>query len=193
MLTYELVEEFLESAISWVITTAVAKALSFMLVVFATQSIKVGAKSIAKVLYPVIKQIIYKDGDDKVKAIRRFFANIKANWKNYLGIVSAVATGAIPFVQKFMDFGVGIKVFGFNIIPFVMIILTSIVAIIGVVVDGIHGTALWEQIQITKKAWKYETKKQETAPEAQDDAEAPEELSNDDNAKIDEYINKLFK
>lgn len=171
MLIYELIEEALEEFIAWGITTAIAKAISFLLVVFLTQATKVTAKSIVVVLKPVIKKLIYVEGNDKMEKLKSFFANIKANWKNYLAIVSAVATAIIPFVQNLMDFGIGIQVCGFNIIPFVMIILTSIVAIVGVVVDGVHGNSLWTKIVETKNAFTAEVAKQKEETKANAEAE----------------------
>lgn len=163
LLCYELIEEFLEEAIAWTITTVAAKAISFLLVVFATQTIKVTAKSIFIVLKPVVKRLIYKEGNDKMNALKALLKNLKANWKNYLGIVSAVATAVIPFVQQFMDFGLNIRVFGYNIVPFVLIILTSLVAVIGVLVDGVHGNELWSVIVAAKKSFAEEvaTQKQQ--------------------------------
>lgn len=160
LLCYELIEECLEEAIAWTITTVAAKAVSFLLVVFATQTIKVTAKSIFIVLKPVVKRLIYKEGNDKMNALKALLKNLKANWKNYLGIVSAIATAVIPFVQEFMDFGLDIQLFGYNIVPFVLIILTSLVAIIGVLVDGVHGNKLWSVIVQAKKSFAEEVASQ---------------------------------
>lgn len=171
LLIYELIEEALEEFIAWGITTAIAKAISFLLVVFLTQATKVTAKSIVVVLKPVIKKLIYVEGNDKMEKLKSFFANIKANWKNYLSIVSAVATAIIPFVQNLMDFGIGIQVFGFNIVPFAMIILTSIVAIVGVFVDGVHGNSMWTKIVETKNAFTAEVAKQKQEAKASAEAE----------------------
>lgn len=105
LLTYEIIEELIEEAIAYTITTVIAKAVSFLLVVFLTQSIKIGAKGLAKgitiALKPLVKKLTYKEGNDKVNKILRFinmckekindnkFLNwLKNNPKSILGIVS---------------------------------------------------------------------------------------------------------
>lgn len=81
LLLYEIIEELIEEVVAWTITTLVAKALSFLLVVVLTQFTKVTGKMIAKslvlVLKPVVKRFTYKEGNDKlnaiIKLIRRIF------------------------------------------------------------------------------------------------------------------------
>ena len=80
MLVYEIIEELLEEAVAWTITTLVAKALSFLLVVVLTQFTKVTGKMIAKslvlVLKPVVKRFTYKEGNDKLNAIKKLIRRI---------------------------------------------------------------------------------------------------------------------
>lgn len=80
MLVYEIIEELLEEAVAWTITTLVAKALSFLLVVILTQFTKVTGKMIAKslvlVLKPVVKRFTYKEGNDKLNAIKKLIRRI---------------------------------------------------------------------------------------------------------------------
>lgn len=107
LLTYEIIEELIEEAIAYTITTVIAKAVSFLLVVFLTQSIKIGAKGLAKgitiALKPLVKKLTYKEGNDKVNKILRFikmckekindnkFLNfLKRNPKSILGILVGV-------------------------------------------------------------------------------------------------------
>lgn len=81
LLTYELIEEAIEEFIAWSITTVMAKAISFLMVVVLTQVTKATAKIIAKgfviVVKPFIKNLTYKAGNDKVNKIiyilRRIF------------------------------------------------------------------------------------------------------------------------
>lgn len=167
LLIYELIEEAIEELIAWSISVAIAKAISFLLVVFLTQSTKVGAKALVVVLKPAIKKLTYKRGNDKMDKIKSFvtkaIADLKANWKNYLGVISVIATAILPFFQDAMDFGIGIQVGGFNIIPFVVIILTGIIGIIGVCVDGTHKTAVWAKIVELKNNIKAESAAQKAA------------------------------
>ena len=79
-IVYEVIEEMLEEAIVWGITTLAARALSFILVVFLTQTVKWSAKAITKALFmvlkPVIKKLIYKEGNDKTQKILRILRRI---------------------------------------------------------------------------------------------------------------------
>ena len=154
LFVYELIEEALEELIAWSISTIIAKAISFMLVVVLTQGTKIATKSLITVLKPAVKKLIYKEGNDKMNKLKAILASLKANWKNYIGIVAAITTAVIPFVQDLMDFGIGIQVGDFNIVPFVLIILTAVVAICGIFVDGVHGKAVWDIIQKAKADWK---------------------------------------
>lgn len=80
MIVYEIIEELLEEAVAWTITTLAAKALSFLLVVVLTQFTKVTGKMIAKslvlVLKPVVKRFTYKEGNDKLNAIKKLIRRI---------------------------------------------------------------------------------------------------------------------
>ena len=80
LLTYELIEEILEETITWGITTAVSHTLSFLIVVLATQSIKVvvkvSAKSLSVILRPVIRNLVYKPGNDKVTGVTKLLNRI---------------------------------------------------------------------------------------------------------------------
>lgn len=75
LLTYELVEELIEELIAWSITTVIAKALSFLIVVLLTQVVKISAKTLAKaitiVLKPAIKRITFRAGNDKINIFVR--------------------------------------------------------------------------------------------------------------------------
>lgn len=80
LLLYEIIEELIEEVVAWTITTLVAKALSFLLVVILTQFTKVTGKMIAKslvlVLKPVVKRFTYKEGNDKLNAIKKLIRRI---------------------------------------------------------------------------------------------------------------------
>lgn len=81
LLTYEVIEELLEEAIAWTITTIATRAISFVIVVLLTQTTKVTVKGLAKgltiLLKPVVKKITYRAGNDKVEKIRRIYKTMK--------------------------------------------------------------------------------------------------------------------
>lgn len=80
LLTYELIEELLEEAIAWTITTVLAKAVSFLLVVVLTQctkvTIKYSVKLLKVLLKPLVTKLVYRPGNDKVNFIRKVFCKI---------------------------------------------------------------------------------------------------------------------
>ena len=80
LLTYEIIEELLEEAIAWTITTVLAKAVSFLLVVVLTQCTKVTIKYTTKLLKvllkPLVTKLVYRPGNDKVNFIRKVFCKI---------------------------------------------------------------------------------------------------------------------
>ena len=114
LLTYEIIEELIEEAIAYTITTIIAKAVSFLLVVVLTQTVKVTAKGLAKgitiALKPAVKELTYREGNDKITKIMRFinmckekikenkFLNfLKRNPKSIIGIlvglIASLASG----------------------------------------------------------------------------------------------------
>lgn len=91
-LAIELVEELLEEMIAWgitnVITWAITKALSAVIVVFFTQTTKL-------VMKKFIKYYTYKEGNDKMNKLKKFFSWVNAN-KCTIG---GIATGALTVVS----------------------------------------------------------------------------------------------
>ena len=89
MFAWEMVEEGLENAIAYFITSAfalfVTKTLSALAIVGATQAIKV---SIKRYLLPVVKTLTYKEGDDKMKKFKEFLNWLNANKFTLIGAVS---------------------------------------------------------------------------------------------------------
>lgn len=85
LLTYEIIEELIEEAIAYTITTIIAKAVSFLLVVVLTQTVKVTAKGLAKgitiALKPAVKELTYREGNDKITKIMRFINMCKEKIK----------------------------------------------------------------------------------------------------------------
>jgi hypothetical protein len=75
LLTYEVIEEFLEQLIEWSLTAVLAKALSFLIVVLLTQVVKLSAKTLGKaltiILKPLVKKALYRPGNDKINIFLR--------------------------------------------------------------------------------------------------------------------------
>lgn len=75
LLTYEVIEEFLEQLIAWSLTAVLAKALSFLIVVLLTQVVKLSAKTLGKaltiILKPLVKKALYRPGNDKINIFLR--------------------------------------------------------------------------------------------------------------------------
>lgn len=75
LLTYEVIEEFLEQLIAWSLTAVLAKALSFLIVVLLTQVVKISAKTLGKaltiILKPLVKKALYRPGNDKINIFLR--------------------------------------------------------------------------------------------------------------------------
>ena len=76
--SWELLEEVLENVIALGISSAIA-VLSTFLLVCATQGIKLGVKRLIKVLFPLIKQLIYKEGNDKMKLLKSYWTKVWGN------------------------------------------------------------------------------------------------------------------
>lgn len=131
MFVWELVEEGLESLIAYMLSSAVAifitKALSTLAIITATQGIKVGIK---RFLLPYFKQIIYKEGNDKVKKFREFLSWLNANKCTIggvaVGALTAVSGAGLVDVASFP----ALLVNGFNLTPILYYILLGIMAIV---------------------------------------------------------------
>ena len=104
--SWELIEEALENVIALGISSAIA-VLSTFLLVFATQGIKLGIKRIIKFLFPIIKQLIYKEGNDKMKMLKNYWTKV---WGNKItGTLSAVPFATVVyFAFNFANIGLTI-------------------------------------------------------------------------------------
>ena len=109
MFAWELVEEGLENLIAFGISSFVAifitKALSALAIITATQGIKIGVKRLARVIYPYIKTLIYKEGNDKMKLVNTYFTKA---WGNKLtGLFSAIPASLCAYWQTIVPFATG--------------------------------------------------------------------------------------
>lgn len=92
MFVWELVEEALEYAIAYfvssVVTLLIAKVLTTLTIITITQAIKVALK---RFFMPIILKLTKKDGGDKVNMIKKIFQALNANKCTVVGIISALA------------------------------------------------------------------------------------------------------
>lgn len=92
--SWELLEEVLENVIALGISSAIA-ALSTYILICITQGVKLGVKKLIKVLFPLIKQLIYKEGNDKMKMLRNYWTKV---WGNKVtGVLSAVPFAMVAY------------------------------------------------------------------------------------------------
>lgn len=133
---WEMMEELLEEAIAFGITSFITKALSTLLVIGITQAVK---KALIKIFKPIIKSFTYKEGNDKMTKIKKFFSWIWSNKKSLTGIASGAVmtlsgTGVID-VSALPELAVG----GFNITPVLFYGVLLILALVGVFGKGFEG------------------------------------------------------
>ena len=103
MFIWELVEEGLENLIAFAISSACAffilKAISTLGIVLTTQGIKVLIKSC---LVPYIKTLTYKEGDDKVKALKNYWTKV---WGNKItGTSVGLGFAGISYFQNLIPY-----------------------------------------------------------------------------------------
>lgn len=103
---WELVEEGLENLIALAISSAaalfVAKALSTIGIILATQGIKVYIK---RCLFPIIKTLTYKEGNDKMKLLKNYWTLIRGN--KFTGLLAGVGFGLVSYYQTLVSFATG--------------------------------------------------------------------------------------
>lgn len=86
----EMIEEGLENLIS----LGISALFSTVLLVCFTQLAKIGIKKLVKLIYPFAKTLFYKEGNDKMEKLKKFWSWIVANKCTLLGI----GTGAVVAV-----------------------------------------------------------------------------------------------
>lgn len=141
----ELVEEILEEFIAWelsnVITLVITKAFSAVVVFLGTQSIKF-------VIKKTIKNLTYKEGNDKVSKVKSFLKLVFANKKS-IGATIGVALGTLT----------GTGIVDIEILPTIMVgsvdvapfLYYGVIAVL--IVLGVSGKG-WETVKqfFTRKA-----------------------------------------
>lgn len=92
--SWELLEEALENVIALGISSAIAVLSTFVLV-FVTQGVKIGIKKSIKILFPIVKAKIYKEGDDKMTMLKNYWTKV---WGNKItGTLSAVPFATVAY------------------------------------------------------------------------------------------------
>ena len=104
--SWELLEEGLENIIALGISSFIAVLSTFFLV-FATQGLKLVTKKLIKFLFPIVKQLIYKEGNDKMTMLKNYWTKV---WGNKItGTLSAVPFATVAyFAFDFANIGLTI-------------------------------------------------------------------------------------
>ena len=152
LFVWELCEEGLENLLAYALSSAVAlfitKALSTLAIITATQGIKV---SIKRFLVPFIKTLTYKEGNDKMSKIKKFFTWIWCNKKTLTGTAaSAVMTLSGTGVININSLP-ALNIDGFNITPIIYYACLAIFALVGVTGKGFENIkTFFERVGLIK-------------------------------------------
>lgn len=103
MFVWELIEEGIESLIAVMLSSALAlfliKAISTLGIVVATQTIKVLIK---RFLYPCIKTLTYKEGNDKMNLLKKYWTKV---WGNKItGAAAGIGFAGLSYFQTIVPF-----------------------------------------------------------------------------------------
>lgn len=134
--TWELLEEMIEELIAFGLTSFIIKTLSTAIVVLSTIGIK---RLLFRALKPIVKNLTYKEGDDKMSKLRKIFTWLKSNIKTLTGIASTAVislSGAeVIDVSALPELAVG----GFNITPILYYGVLLVLAIVGICGKGFES------------------------------------------------------
>ena len=136
-LAIELVEELIENLITVGISSIILKVLATFSVVTVNYATKIAIKS-------MVKQITYKEGNDKVNKIKEIFTWIYCNKKTLGGYITAIGTAVVASLDGTGVIDVGslapLLINGFNITPILFYVVLALVNLLGVSDKG------WEKI-----------------------------------------------
>lgn len=179
VLVWEILEELLEN----VIAIGISAIFSTFLLLIATQGIKLGIKKLIKVLVPIIKQHTYKEGNDKMSKVKKFFTWIRANKKSLIGTIGALVTSiatAYATYGGYIDFLPTLVLFGLDITAILVGVICFVLVELGVTGKG------FETIQAffdRKKVEDAEKEQKAIVKEAQKELKAEEKLANQTQAQ----------
>lgn len=181
---WEMMEELLEEAIAFGITSFITKALSTLVVIGITQITK---RALMRICKPIVKSFTYKEGNDKMSKIKKFFSWIgtgfkwiNANKKSLTGI----ASGAVMTLSGAGVIDVNalpeLPINGFNITPILYYGVLLILALIGISGKGFESIKAYAERIAKEKA-----EKQEKAiiKEAKAELKAEQKLANQTQAQ----------
>lgn len=183
VITWEVVEELIEELIAFWLSSAVVlfitKTITTIGIVVATIGLK---KLLFKLCKPIIKSITYKEGNDKMTKVKKFFTWIFANKKTLIGTLSASlmtlgGTGVID-VSALPDLTIG----GFNITPVIYYGVLAVLALVGVFGKGFEKI---EQFFARMKCVKAEKEQNAIVKQAEKELKAEEKLANQTQAEQD--------
>ena len=187
LFTWEMMEELLEEAIAFGITSFITKALSTLVVIGITQLTK---RAIIRMVKPIVKTFTYKEGNDKMGKVKQFFTWIWSNKKTLIGVTSgAVLTlsGAeVIDVSALPELPIG----GFNITPIIYYGALLILALVGVFGKGLEGI---EEYANRIKQQKAEKEQKAIVKEAQAEIKAEQKLANQTQAQQEKATAKAEK
>lgn len=174
---WEMMEELLEEAIAFGITSFITKALSTLVVIGITQITK---RALIKICKPIVKSLTYKEGNDKMGKLKTFFTWIWSNKKTLTGIASTAVislsgTGVID-VSTLPELPIG----GFNITPIIYYGALLILALIGVFGKGFESIKTYAERIAKEKAEKQE---KAIVKEAKAELKAEQKLANQTQAQ----------
>lgn len=122
----EMIEEGLENLIS----LGISALFSTVLLVCITQLTKLGIKRLIKLILPLVKTIIYKEGNDKMEKLKKLWSWIVANKCTLLGIgtgaVVAVSGAGVIDVNSFPALVIG----SVNITPILYYVVLGVLTIV---------------------------------------------------------------
>lgn len=103
MVLWDFGEELLEEGIAYLLGRAFAilitRAISAVIIVFSTIWLK---RVIFRLVKPIIKKITYKEGNDKMKALKKYWDKVMGN--KITGTISGVGFAGISFFQTLIPF-----------------------------------------------------------------------------------------
>ena len=181
VITWEVVEELLEEAIAYFLSSAFAlfitKTITTIGIVFATIGLK---KLLFRLCKPIIKSITYKEGNDKMTKIKKFFTWIFANKKTLIGTLSASlmtlsGTGVID-VSALPD----LTIKGFNFTPVIYYGVLVVLALFGVFGKGLEKI---EEFFARMKVVKAEKEQNAIVKQAEKELKAEQKKANQTQAQ----------
>lgn len=130
-LAIELVEEILEDLIAMEVSKLILTGVSTFLTVAVSYAGKLCLKRI-------IKNITYKEGNDKVNKIKQFFTWVFCNKKTILGTASTalIALGGTEVIDVCSLPELNVN--GFNLTPILYYVLLGVFALVGVYGKGLE-------------------------------------------------------